>query len=88
MIKTGKYGIYHITNSGYCSWYELAKTTFELAKVDVELRPVKSHEFPTKAKRPPYSVLENRNLKRIGLTPLRHWKEALKDYLREIGEIE
>ena len=88
LIKTGKYGTYHITNSGHCSWYELAKTAFELAKVDVELRPVKSHEFPTKAKRPPYSVLENRNLKRIGLTPLRHWKEALKDYLREIGEIE
>jgi len=88
LIKTGKYGTYHITNSGHCSWYELAKTAFELAKVDVELRPVKSHEFPMKAKRPPYSVLENRNLKRIGLTPLRHWKEALKDYLREIGEIE
>ena len=87
LIKTNKYGTYHITNSGYCSWYELAKTAFELAGINVELKPVKSHEFPMKARRPHFSVLENRNLKRIGLSPLRHWKEALKEYLKEIGEL-
>ena len=87
LIKTNKYGTYHITNSGYCSWYELAKTAFELTGINVELKPVKSHEFPMKVRRPHFSVLENRNLKRIGLSPLRHWKEALKEYLKEIGEL-
>jgi len=87
LIKTNKYGTYHITNSGYCSWYELAKTAFELTGINVELKPIKSHEFPMKARRPHFSVLENRNLKRIGLSPLRHWKEALKEYLKEIGEL-
>lgn len=87
LIETGKYGTYHITNSGFCSWYEFAKTAFKLAGVDVEVKPVKSNEFPAKAQRPMFSVLENRNLKNIGLREMRHWKEALKDYLKEIGEV-
>jgi len=87
LIQTGKYGTYHITNSGQCSWYELAKTEFELVKLKVEVKPVKSNEFPAKARRPMFSVLENRKLKEIGLKDLRHWKEALTAYLKEIGEI-
>lgn len=87
LIQTDKYGVYHITNSGTCSWYELAKATLELAGVNVEIEPVESKEFPTKAQRPMFSVLENRNLTRIGSRELRHWKEALKDYLIEIDEI-
>jgi len=88
LIKTEKYGTYHITNSGYCSWYELAKTAFELVNIQTDLKPVKSKEFPAKAKRPKFSVLENKKLKMIGLKEMRHWKSALKDYLKEISEIQ
>lgn len=87
LIQTDRFGTYHITNSGFCSWYKLAKTACELAAVEVDIEPVTSDEFPTKAQRPMYSVLENKNLKEAGLKPMRHWKEALKDYLKEIGEI-
>lgn len=87
LLRTKKYGTYHITNSGVCSWYELAKAAFELAGVEVDVTPVKSEEFPSKARRPLFSVLENKRLREVGLGGLRHWKDALADYLREIGEM-
>jgi len=87
LIQTDRYGTYHITNSGQCSWYEFAKAAFEFTGVSVEVEAVTSDQFPTKAQRPMYSVLESKNLKRIGLRGMRPWKEALKAYLIEIGEI-
>ncbi|WP_440947233.1 dTDP-4-dehydrorhamnose reductase [Methanosarcina sp. T3] len=65
-------GIYHITNDGICSWYEFASSIID------NLIPCTSEEFPRKAKRPKYSVLVNTKTE-----PMRHWKEALKDYLQE-----
>ncbi len=72
------FGIYHVVNEGACTWYEAACELFKLAKMDVELIPVGSSEFPRPAKRPNSSVLLNTKLK-----PLRHYKEALKEYLKE-----
>ncbi|NLK33678.1 MAG: dTDP-4-dehydrorhamnose reductase [Methanosarcina flavescens] len=65
-------GIYHITNDGICSWYEFASSIID------NVIPCTSEEFPRKAKRPKYSVLANTKTE-----PMRHWKEALKDYLKE-----
>ncbi|WP_235284331.1 dTDP-4-dehydrorhamnose reductase [Methanosarcina mazei] len=65
-------GIYHITNDGICSWYEFASSIID------NVIPCTSEEFPRKAKRPKYSVLVNTKTE-----PMRHWKEALKDYLQE-----
>jgi len=65
-------GIYHITNDGVCSWYEFASSIID------NLIPCTSEEFPRKAKRPKYSVLTNTKTE-----PMRHWREALKDYLQE-----
>lgn len=83
LIKTKHYGLYHITNNGSCSWYEFAKAIFDFAQIPVELSPVTSSEFKAKARRPAYSVLDNYNLRKIGLDDLRDWKEALKDYLKK-----
>jgi len=83
LIRTEAYGLYHMTNDGECSWYEFAKTVFELTGVRANLSPTTSADYGAKAKRPPYSVLENRNLKRLGLDDMRHWKEALRQYLQE-----
>ncbi|WP_231622083.1 dTDP-4-dehydrorhamnose reductase [Methanococcoides methylutens] len=71
MIDLGP-GIYHITNEGVCSWYEFASEIIDNAV------PCTSDEFPRKAKRPKYSVLTNTKT-----SPMRDWKEALDDYLKE-----
>lgn len=81
LIETDYYGIYHITNSGSCSWCEFAKYIFEIAGVDVKVTPVTASEFARPAPRPSYSVLNNKKWVDNGFEPLRSYKEAIKDYL-------
>jgi dTDP-4-dehydrorhamnose reductase len=82
LIKKPKYGIYHITNSEYCSWFEFAKEIFKQAQVEINVKPVTTEEFPRPAPRPKYSVLENYNWKMEGYPKIRSYKEALTDYLK------
>jgi len=70
------FGIYHAVNEGPCTWYGAAVELFKIAKMEVEVVSVASSEFPRPAKRPKSSVLQNTKLK-----PLRHYLEALKEYL-------
>lgn len=86
LIKTNFYGIYHITNEGECSWYEFAKAIFTFLDFNVNLKRVNSKEFPSSVRRPRYSVLENRTLKKLKLNRMRPWQEALKDYIEERKE--
>lgn len=81
MLASEQYGLYHMTSAGHCSWHEFAQAIFTLAGLSVDLTPVDSSAFPTKAKRPAYSVLDNRNLRAAGLPDLPHWRESLKTYL-------
>ena len=85
LFRKEKYGLYHIANTGQCSWFELAERTFELAGIDVDLRPITSQEYGGRAQRPPYSVLVSEELPKIGLSALRHWEEALADYFVKKG---
>lgn len=87
LIRTEEYGLYHITNNGGCSWYEFAKTIFELTGVSANLSPTTAIEFNAKANRPAYSVLENRHLQKLSLDDMKPWKEALREYLKEKGYI-
>jgi len=80
------YGIYHVTNDGSCTWYEFAKAIFEITGIDAKLNPITSDKFPTKAKRPKNSALSIEKIKSYGIN-MRHWKDALKDYLKEKGHI-
>lgn len=73
-------GLYHMTCEGECSWYEFARTIFDLAGQEVNLTPVKTSEFPSPVKRPAYSVLGKNKLKAAGIK-LPHWKEGLERYL-------
>ena len=82
MIVTDKYGTYHATNEGYCSWYEFAKEIFKQASLNVNVIPVDSTEFPVKAIRPKNSRLSKESLDSAGFSRLRSWQEALKDYLK------
>lgn len=84
LIETDYYGIYHLTNSGSCSWCEFARYIFEIAGKDVKVIPVTASEFARPAPRPSYSVLENKNWIEKGFKPLRDYKEAIKDYIELI----
>ncbi len=84
MIQTDKYGTYHATNEGLCSWYEFACQIFNEANMDVKVTPVSSDAFPAKAKRPFNSRLDKSKLTENGFSPLPGWQDALKRYLKEI----
>jgi len=81
--RASLYGIWHITNSGQCSWYEFAREILQGSGVLV--KPISSDDLNRPAKRPKFSVLDNYVWRLQGWGPLRHWKEALKDYLKEIS---
>ena len=84
LIGTDYYGIYHITNSGSCSWCEFARYIFEIAGKDVKVIPVTASEFARPAPRPHYSVLENKKWIENGFKPLRNYKDAAKEYIELI----
>uniref|UniRef100_A0A7C4W3A8 dTDP-4-dehydrorhamnose reductase n=1 Tax=Geoglobus ahangari TaxID=113653 RepID=A0A7C4W3A8_9EURY len=79
-----EFGVYHMVNEGFCSWYEFAKAIFKVLEWNVKVKPIKSSELKRLAKRPGFSALRNRKLKELNLK-MRPWREALEDYLRERG---
>jgi len=81
------YGIYHVTNDGFCTWYEFTRAIFEILGWDVEVKPIKASELKRLAKRPMFSALKNEKLEKLGLK-MRHWRDALRDYLKEKGYIQ
>lgn len=92
MIETERYGCYHATNEGFCSWYDFACEIFRQAAAlgheecqQVIVHPVSSSEFPTKAKRPSNSRMSKEKLSENGFERLPDWKDALERYLKEIG---
>lgn len=84
MIQTDKYGIYHATNEGICTWYEFACEIFRQAGVKIEVTPVPASEYPAKAKRPENSRLDKSKLTENGFERLPSWQDALARYLKEI----
>jgi len=83
LIATGKYGLYHVTNAGATTWYELAKAAFEVAGVKADLTPIPTSDYPTPARRPLYSVLALDALAEAGVPTPRPWRDAVAAYLRE-----
>lgn len=88
LIKTKHYGLYHLVNHGGCSWYDFTVKIFALLGNKIPVKPIKAQEFPTKAKRPHYSIMQNAALAKIGLDQMRPWEEALKAYLIEKGYLQ
>jgi dTDP-4-dehydrorhamnose reductase len=76
VVEDGRYGLYHLTNAGSCSWYEFTREIFRLAGVETEVVPIPGSEYPLPAARPANGVLSS-----LGGPELRHWREALADYL-------
>ncbi len=84
LAEIGAPGVYHLTNSGECTWFEVASAVVELAGIDAEVHPIRTADYPAPAKRPAYSVLSNRRWAALGEPPLRPWLEALEGYLAEL----
>lgn len=85
MIQSGKYGVYHATNEGYCSWADFAKAIFEKAGKSVVVHPIPSSEYPAKAKRPLNSRLSKKSLDIADFDRLPSWEDALGRYLDELA---
>lgn len=85
LLQAGATGTVHVANSDGCTWYDFARATLDLADVRHPIEPVSSSAFPSRARRPQYSRLDSARLDSLGVTPLRHWREALGAYLEEKG---
>jgi dTDP-4-dehydrorhamnose reductase len=81
LIEKGGPGVYHVTNSGSCTWFEFAKEIFRRKGIRAEVQPITSAQLNRRAKRPAYSVLDCSRLQRETGLVLRTWQEALADYL-------
>ena len=86
LVRTGARGLVHVTNSGCCTWHELAEATLALAGIDVPVEAIESAQLALPARRPAYSVLDTRRSVELGLRPLRSWREALPDCVEPSGE--
>ena len=84
MIETNKYGIYHATNEGFCSWYEFANEIFKQSRIEVKTNPITTDQYPTAAKRPMNSQMSKAKLKENGFNILPTWQNALTDYIKKI----
>lgn len=86
MVQTERYGIYHATNEGICSWYDFACAIFEEAGIPMNVKPVSTEEYGAKASRPANSRMSKEKLTEQGFERLPAWQDALKRYLDVILE--
>ena len=75
-------GIFHLVNSGSCSWYEFAKAILKEIEANVEIVPISSRQLNRPAPRPTWSGLDCSKFEGLTGLELRRWREALKDYLK------
>jgi len=81
LILTGKFGLYHVTSEGQCSWYQFTRTIFDLAGADAPLKAVKTADFPSPVNRPSYSALSKKKLRDVNIS-IPTWQDALSRYLQ------
>jgi len=85
MVVSHKYGVYHATNEGFCSWAEFAEEIFKTVGYEIKVNNITSEEYPTKAPRPKNSRLSKSKLETEGFLLLPIWQDAIKRYVKEIG---
>lgn len=82
--KSNKVEIYHYSNEGVCSWYDFAKTIFELSNMRCNVNPITTEQYPTPATRPHYSILNKTKIKKDFKLDIPYWKDALKVCLTQL----
>ena len=85
-IRPGMKSIYHFSNEGVCSWYDFARAIIEMSGLSCDIRPIESWEYPSKAARPPYSVLNKAKIKKDFGIRIRHWRDALRECIDNLEE--
>lgn len=75
--RATRYGLYHYTNEGNISWYDFAKTIFEIKEVKIKINPISSNDYSTPAKRPAYSTLDKTKTKQMLKLNIRDWRYSL-----------
>lgn len=86
MVQTDKYGIYHASNEGYCSWAEFAKEIFKHANKKVQVKSITTKEYPSRAVRPKNSRMSKEKLTQNGFHPLPGWQDAVQRYVKELTQ--
>jgi dTDP-4-dehydrorhamnose reductase len=81
LIGTDHFGLYHMTNTDSCSWFEFAQAINELSGLGGNIGSTTSAEFAAKAPRPAYSVLDNEQMRNVGISEMRSWRDALADHM-------
>jgi dTDP-4-dehydrorhamnose reductase len=84
IISSEKYGIYHASNSGSCSWYDFAKAIFADSGYTTQVEPCTTEEFPRQAQRPKHSVMDHLSIRSNQFADLRPWREALCEFLESL----
>ena len=85
LVNTPFFGTYHVTNSGETSWFKLAEKVIEIAGLNAKVVPIRTQEYPTKARRPKNSSLANASFEVRNLFKMPNWEESLKAYLKDEG---
>ncbi len=83
-IKNDEVAIYHYSNRGSCSWYDFARAIFAISQIPVKVIPIKTSEYNTVAKRPPYSILDKTKIKEEYQLEIPHWKDSLQRCLQKV----
>ena len=81
LIDARARGLVHLTNDGACTWHEMAVAALDLAGIRVPVEAIRAQDLGLPARRPAYSVLDNARYRALGLPPLRHWRDALREML-------
>ena len=85
--QLGKCGLYHYSNEGVCSWYDFAvEIARQSGNIECKIEPCHSEEFPTKASRPHYSVLDKSKIKRVFGIAIPHWQNSLSKCIENLNE--
>ena len=87
-IKNDSVQIYNYSNEGVLSWYDFAKTIFEISNISIEVDSIQTKDYPTPAKRPHYSLLNKDKIKKEFNITIPYWKDSLKKCLKQLGEID
>ena len=92
LAQTDRYGTYHCTNAGICSWCELASAAVDIAGIPCEKEAITTEEyrrrFPQSARRPMYSALDNTKIADVLGKPLRPWRDALEEFIEALQKEE
>ncbi|MBL0721999.1 MAG: dTDP-4-dehydrorhamnose reductase, partial [Sulfurovum sp.] len=86
IINSDNISIYHYSNEGVASWYDFAKSIFEISNINCKVNPIETHQYPTPAKRPYYSILNKAKIKKDYGLNIPYWRDSLKDCLLKISQ--